>query len=181
MKLDGYCSSCFWFKHFLHFAGHLEKCEGAIPHFSAKIAPNCTILAKLHYDELFGQNPLFHTFGPKLHFFALFGKNRTSLKQNRTFFQFFPHFSRCPDFAHMHEILFLATQSLLIQYKHFKKCVIILILVLKMNAPVSSTSKILTLQGAEQALFNHITKIMVLNGPIGECSNLIIRACNSLA
>jgi len=27
---------------------------------------------------------------------ALFGKNRTCLKQNRTFFQFFPCFSRCP-------------------------------------------------------------------------------------
>jgi len=26
--------------------GHLEKCEGAIPHFWAKITPNCT---KSHY------------------------------------------------------------------------------------------------------------------------------------
>jgi len=66
--------------------GHLEKCEGAIPHFWAKIAPNRTILAKSHYYELFGQNPLFHTFVPKLHFFALFGKNHTSLKQNYTSF-----------------------------------------------------------------------------------------------
>jgi len=59
----------------------------SILHFWAKIAPNRTILAKLHYYELFGQNLLFRTFGPKLHFFVLFGKNHTSLKQNCTFFQ----------------------------------------------------------------------------------------------
>jgi len=67
----------------INMPGRLEKCEGAIPHFWAEIAPNHTIL-----------NLLFRTFGPKLHFFSLFGENRISLKQNRTFFKFFLHFSR---------------------------------------------------------------------------------------
>jgi len=83
--------------YFNHIAGLLEKCEGVIPHFWTKIAPNHTILAKLHHYKLFGQNPLFCTLKQKLHFFALFGKNCTSLKQNHTFFHFSLHFSRCSD------------------------------------------------------------------------------------
>jgi len=71
---------------------HLKKCEGAILHFWAKIAPDRPILTKLHYYELFVQNLLFHTFGPQCHVFTLFGKNHTSLQQNHTFSNLFALF-----------------------------------------------------------------------------------------
>jgi len=54
----------FWSKSQLR---QLEKCEGAILHFGAKIAPNSTILAKLHLT--------------KIHY------NFTLLSQNCTFYQ----------------------------------------------------------------------------------------------
>jgi len=83
------CSSLLWVHYYCNNQpGHLEKCEDVIPHFWAKIAQNHTILAKLHYYELFGKKPFFHTFGPELHFFTLFGKIHTSLKQNRPFSNF---------------------------------------------------------------------------------------------
>jgi len=34
------------FGNLVYYTGHLEKCEGAIPHFWAKFAQNRTILAK---------------------------------------------------------------------------------------------------------------------------------------
>jgi len=62
--------------------GHLEKCEGAILHFwTKKIAPNHTILTKLHNYLA----KIHCYFGPKLHFFILFRK--MALLWNRiTFF-----------------------------------------------------------------------------------------------
>jgi len=60
------------------YPGHLKKCEGALPHFWAKITPNDTIFSKIAL-ELFGQNLLFCTFGSKLYFFTLFGKDSTPI------------------------------------------------------------------------------------------------------
>jgi len=54
---------------FVHLAGHLEKCEGAIPYFRAKIAPNSIIvthLVKIHYFPLLCQNCTFSHFLPKI-------------------------------------------------------------------------------------------------------------------
>jgi len=50
--------------------GHLENCEGTIPYFWAKIAPNHATLAKLHYYELIWPKLL-------LSYFALLGQNCT--------------------------------------------------------------------------------------------------------
>jgi len=50
----------------IQIPGHLEKCEGAIAHFWAKIASNRTILANVQYYEL-----------AHIHFFALLGRNCT--------------------------------------------------------------------------------------------------------
>jgi len=82
--------------HHLHtvISGHLEKCEGALPHFWANITPNHTIF---NYQNCINKN-----FLAKLCYFALLGQNCTSLKQNHTFFQFFPHFSRCPVYPIMY-------------------------------------------------------------------------------
>jgi len=52
--------------------------------------------SKIALYEIISQNPSFLTFGPKLHFFTLFGKNHTSLKQNHTFFSIFPTLFQMP-------------------------------------------------------------------------------------
>jgi len=42
--------------------GHLEKCDGAILHFWAKIALFALVLAKSHFSALLGENRTFSHF-----------------------------------------------------------------------------------------------------------------------